>query len=169
MKRCSNPKCHQIKPLKDFSKNRSTKDGLSIYCKVCCNEKTYAWRKTPTGRKKHLKNMSIRRKLLRNKPAQATSSLKWSQSLDGKAKRNASNALRRAAKLHATPPWLTKEHKKQIKDRYLEAAKRTQETGIKHHVDHILPLQGETVSGLHVPWNLQILTAAENISKKNRT
>ena len=65
------------------------------------------------------------------------------------------------------PKWLTKEHKKQIKAIYAERDRLTTETGVPHDVDHIIPIQGETVSGLHVPWNLQPITSKENGEKKN--
>lgn len=67
-----------------------------------------------------------------------------------------------------TPIWLTKEHKKQINKVYKQAKYLSEEHGIKYHVDHIVPLVGKRVSGLHVPWNLQILKASENLKKHNR-
>jgi hypothetical protein len=51
---------------------------------------------------------------------------------------------------------------------YAEAKRLTQQTGIQHHVDHEIPLQGERVSGLHVETNLRIVTAALNIRKGNK-
>lgn len=77
-------------------------------------------------------------------------------------------SLRRKRNQQATPRWLTKEHKRAIKAFYLEAMRLTEATGVEYHVDHIVPLSNPTVCGLHVPWNLQVLTAAENIQKANR-
>jgi hypothetical protein len=77
------------------------------------------------------------------------------------------NAWKRRAR-HAMPKWLTAEHKVQIREIYLAARDLTRRTGIKHVVDHIIPLRSEVVCGLHVPWNLQILTHIENSVKSNR-
>lgn len=78
---------------------------------------------------------------------------------------NVKFARYRATKLNATPPWV---NLGAIESVYAEAAKKTRETGIVHHVDHIVPLRGKTVCGLHVPWNLQVLPATENARKANR-
>lgn len=84
-------------------------------------------------------------------------------------------AERGALKLKATPPWLTDDHRAQIEAVYEQAYRLTLETGIKHQVDHIValkavdPVTGErNACGLHVPWNLQVLTAHANNSKLNR-
>lgn len=81
-----------------------------------------------------------------------------------KGKRAAIIAARRAALKQATPPWLTAEHKLQIRAFYLEAAAREGEW----HVDHIYPLKGKNSCGLHVPWNLQLLPGDDNRRKGNR-
>ena len=77
-------------------------------------------------------------------------------------------AKRRAAKIRATPTWLTKELNNQMELIYKEAFERSDLENVKYHVDHIVPLQGGNVCGLHVPWNLQLLKADENWSKGNK-
>ena len=71
-------------------------------------------------------------------------------------------------KMNAMPKWLTKEERDFIISLYKHAKYIEKMFGIKCHVDHIIPLRGENVCGLHVPWNLQILTAEDNLKKGNR-
>jgi hypothetical protein len=74
-------------------------------------------------------------------------------------------AKRRAARLQRTPPWADL---RAIKAFYVEARRLSAATGVQHDVDHVVPLQGELVSGLHVETNLRIVTASENTRKRNR-
>jgi hypothetical protein len=83
-------------------------------------------------------------------------------------KMNAQKAKRKAARLQRTPTWLTQEQLKRIEVFYLEAKELEAQTGIRHHVDHIIPLRGKLVSGFHVPENLRVITASENCRKRNR-
>lgn len=82
---------------------------------------------------------------------------KWAAEPENKPKINAWATARRAAKACRTPPWADLEAIKEIYAR----------CPIGFHVDHIVPLKGKTVSGLHVPWNLQYLPPIENLRKNN--
>ena len=77
-------------------------------------------------------------------------------------------AKRRAIKMQRTPTWLTEDDNWMIEQTNEFAALRTKMFGFAWHVDHIVPLQGKLVSGLHVPWNLQVIPAVENIAKHNK-
>ena len=85
-----------------------------------------------------------------------------------KDKVNATDAKRRAMLLNAMPKWLTVPQRAAIADVYRSARHLTKATGEQYHVDHIVPLVGRGVCGLHVPWNLRAIRAAENYSKSNK-
>jgi len=71
------------------------------------------------------------------------------------------------AKLHRTPAWLTEDDHWMMEQAYDIAQKRTKLFGFPWHVDHVVPLQGKLVSGLHVPHNMQVIPARDNCSKAN--
>ena len=77
-------------------------------------------------------------------------------------------SLRRRRFRDATPKWLTDTQKMEIRLKYRLAIELSRATGERHAVDHIIPLHGESVCGLHVPWNLQVLTQKDNLAKYNR-
>jgi len=140
-KYCS--KCTNILLLEEYSTNKSRTSGIADYCKSCDNN----YYKIDPDKKKNL-NSNYRK--------------------NNAGKINAATAKRRAAKLLATPKWLTAEQLKEIEQFYILAKELETLNNVKYHVDHIVPLQGLNVSGLHVPWNLQVIKAHDNISKGNK-
>jgi hypothetical protein len=163
MKNCTNSLCEQENPqsFDSFYKKKNGKFGLLGRCKKCANKQTDAW----VAKNKQKKRESAKRWIDGNKEKHLKNSRNWSKNNPGK--RNAQTMRRIAAKKQATPPWLTHEQHKEIEIIYIKSSTLTQETGIPHEVDHILPLQGKEVRGLHVPWNLQIVTRSTNRKKNN--
>ena len=84
------------------------------------------------------------------------------------AKRQADVAKRRSAKLTRTPRWLTADDFWMLEEAYSLAQLRSYLFGFSWHVDHVYPLQGRVVSGLHTPYNVQVIPGVENIRKANR-
>jgi len=171
VKTCSS--CHKEKALSEFAKNGKYYRNK---CKVCTRPQINAW--YVDNKEAHLANTAKwaaankdKRKAIFSKYREANLEScrkrcrEWQKKNPDRT--TAAVAKRRAAKLNATPNWLTQEHHDQIKLIYAHAKECEILTGDKYHVDHIVPLQGENVSGLHVPWNLQVLPADINIKKSN--
>jgi len=172
MKQCR--KCEQYKNIADFGPLKVAKDGLKYYCRTCEYENNRAWKaNNPESYARYSKKAS-RKKYLKNKETIIKKTSEWAQKNKEKRriivmksqKKNAhthaaNESKRRAIKLNATPKWLTKEDFQQIKEFY-------KNTPQGYHVDHIIPLKGKEVRGLHVLWNLQYLPALENIKKSNK-
>lgn len=85
-----------------------------------------------------------------------------------KPQKAAAEMARQAKKLQATPPWLNKEDLKQIDAIYVCAKETTNLAGFDCSVDHIVPLRGKDVCGLHVPWNLRVVSRSYNSKKHNK-
>lgn len=87
---------------------------------------------------------------------------RYNNDSDIRSKVKASNSARHIRLRQATPSWADKDV---LKSFYEKAIKMSDREGIRYHVDHIIPLQGKYVSGLHVPKNLQIITESANCIK----
>jgi len=131
---------------------RQTNDGV---CMACAREKFAKW--VQLNREKFLE-----RKFLTNEKRRIQAKLFTKQwKLKNPEKRNALEANRRAAKLQRTPSWADKE---QI-GMWYSVAEVLSRGGVEFHVDHIVPLQGKEVCGLHSHDNLQVLPWFENLRK----
>lgn len=80
----------------------------------------------------------------------------------------ADTSVRKRRHREATPKWITSDEKQRMRDLYVQARKLSQLTGERYVVDHIAPLRSDFVCGLHVPWNLRVITQEENLKKSNK-
>ena len=134
-------------PYKDPAKNAA--------CKKAYSEKNKE--KEATRLKEYTENNREKVRLAKQK---------WRKA--NQAHQNALLAKYRATKLKATPIWLSDEQHTDIKELYLMAKDLEKIFPWKQEIDHIIPLQGNKVCGLHVPWNLQILSSQANRKKGNQ-
>jgi hypothetical protein len=87
---------------------------------------------------------------------------------NNKTQIRADTKARRRKHREATPKWLSRKQRSEIRQIYQIAITMTQTTGEQYVVDHIVPLRSEVVCGLHVPWNLRVITQEENLKKSNK-
>ena len=150
-------KCGEVKPLTEFYK-RSDRPSHRPDCKQCQRSKSSRYRKANANEV----NSRRRAHYASTAEDQRARRRDWASNNSGTVL--AANARRKQSQRQRTVSWA----KDQLIAAYYKEAKRLEElTGIKFHVDHIIPLQGELVSGLHVETNLQLLPAHENIGKSN--
>jgi hypothetical protein len=162
------PKYYTGRPCRHgHTAERYTNGGL---CIICAKAQAYRWQKLNPEKAKESCRRSERRYREANRDAynakQRVAVLRWQRR--NPHKMSIARARRRTQQINACPLWLSSDHRRSIYDTYQQAQRLTVETSVPHHVDHIVPLRGENVCGLHVPWNLQVLPASENISKSNK-
>jgi len=183
--------CNEVKPLDSFNKSNRHKLGRMYECKACRNKIALKRKECSKTREK---DNEANRKWKQNNPEKVKASnkryrIKNSENIKEKSKeyrrlnpekrketlrkyhennrdKVAERRIkRRALEKESTPNWSEKDLIKVVYDKakWLEKL-----TGKKYHVDHVIPLNGKNVCGLHVWSNLQILEASINCSKQNK-
>ena len=159
MKTCT--KCGDTKLKSGFHKDPQRSDGLHCWCKDCRskqrrkhyidNRETSLAQGAEWRKHNHARQLELQRRHYQ----------------ENKSKYVAKVVKRKAHVNRATPSWLTKKDLLRIRKEYEIAALLSEATGYSWHVDHIIPIRGHNVSGLHVPENLRVIPAMVNLSKGN--
>jgi hypothetical protein len=154
MKTCT--VCHAEKELTDFYRRFRAPDGHEAMCKECRLAHNRRWLAKNKDRHSEL----TRSWYAQNREQHLANSKAYYEA-------NKENYLeyfyaRQERTKRATPPWVDR---KEIRAFYAEAQRLSAETGIQYDVDHIVPLKGKLVSGLHVPANLRVIPSSENKRK----
>ena len=193
IKKCNT--CLEEKDISSFSKDSKSKDLHTFMCKVCKNRSDKEYRRLNKDKisktklecylknKEHYKSywkdryesnkevISELHKAYYENNKEVIRERAKQYYLDNKGRFNAWSKKYKLRKAQRTPKWLTKEDYLLMESFYDLAQKLTMETGVVHHVDHIIPLVGKNelgehvVCGLNVPANLRIITATENQKK----
>jgi len=154
--------------------NRCTANGVCLECSKLIQKRTIAKRleNNPNHYKeKYALNPEKYRLQAEKYRSKFPERVKESnQKMNGKRKpqKAAAEMKRIATKLNATPKWLSKDDFDWIDAYYIEAQKHKEMFGMVLAVDHIVPLKGKQVCGLHVPWNMCLRTKSDNSKKHNK-
>lgn len=193
MKTCT--KCAETKPLEQFGKQASLKSGLRYHCRACdraymaaryaankerllaqmrekhaanpqpVRDRMAAWVKANPERHSENRERWASKNPEKTKQIQRTASAKYrAANMD---KHAALQNRRRAKKLDASTTW-DADFDNLVEMEAAHLAKlRKSAFGFLWHIDHVVPLQGKTVCGLHNAYNLAVIPATDNIRKKN--
>lgn len=165
MKTCT--RCQAVKSYELFYKQTvNSKDGYQAHCKACDNQRKKKWiLKNPDLAKLHRQTADVNR--YKNHKSYINQKNKnWK--MNNPQKVAAIDARRRAAVNLRKPNWFSDDDQWMVEQAYELAKLRTKIFNFSWHVDHIIPLQGKLVSGLHLPHNLQVIPGKENLQKSNR-
>lgn len=165
MKTCN--RCNIEKPADAFYQKRTSKDGLFWWCRECHKERMksrYHDLATSSSYREAEKDR-VATFWVANPEKRTEADKRYREAHRGKI--NAKTKKRYADKKQRTPAWLTEDDFWLMEQAYELADMRTKMLGFSWHVDHVLPLQGRLVSGLHVPDNLKVVPALENRRKSN--
>ena len=185
--------CGKSKELEFFYRRKDSPDGYRNDCKLCRKAKSHSnyfsnlvnkreWHRESHRKKveanpnwgaeyyaKNKERMSVYNAMYyreHNREKRLDQVKGWVENNKGRA--NANKKAYKIAKITACPLGLNEEDRWMIQEVYELAQLRSDMLGFSWHVDHVVPLRGKTVSGLHVPWNLQVIPGVENMSKSNK-
>jgi len=160
MKTCN--KCGEEKPLSEYHKRSNRPSGVKSYCKACAKKLFAEYRESNIGRISENRKAWYRN----NRESELRKADEYRRLHPEKYAHN--QLIKYYDLKDRTPYWLTPEHRREMELVYEHARDCKLITGEEYHVDHIVPLRGKNVCGLHVPWNLQVLPSDVNDSKGNK-
>ena len=171
MKACTS--CKQLKDEDQFYPDSRKPGKTRSKCKVCVNETNKLWasknraKRRSKGREYYEENRDrLADKRMANRDTKNAKMREYYE--QNKGAFILRNKLRKSL-INGMPTWVSEDpYKSGIQAKYREARDTTEHTGVKYVVDHIVPLNHPLICGLHVPWNLQVITSAENDAKGNK-
>ena len=171
--------CGVSKPFDSFTKHKRHKDGHVLDCKPCLAEKARQYRQENLEAVRKYEREYKKRTYEKRGETEYKRKRYWSDPDLHRAKsrmyyNSNPEPYLRSARVRgkrikaATPSWLTSTQEEAIMGMYALRDRLSEVFSTEYEVDHIIPLKGEYVCGLHVPWNLQILEKSLNRAKSNK-